>query len=229
MTVWAWLAAMQRRWPVLVVGLLCTICAVYAVHKRHISFQACGSVVVGAPKSPISPNVYNNTQGSLVAATGLITDELQSSAVRQQLWAEGATAAYQAQVHNTGTTETPAYGEPEMDVCASSREPEVSLRTANAVLAEFGTLLRERELAAHVAPKDFLTDGVLASPGLVAETGRSSQAYLGVGVLGLIATAATALWADRYLRHLRWRRRARKYAVRRAAAAAPTGHSRGVS
>lgn len=203
MTIWEWRAAMKRRWPVLVVGLLCTVCAVWAVHKRPVSYQACASVIVGAPTTTTNPNIYNNTQASLVVATGLITEELQSAPVQQRLRAGGAAATYQAQMHNNGTVETPAYWEPEMDMCASSPDPEMSVHTSNAALAEFGILLRAREVAAHVAPRDFLTESLLASPGAVPEEGRSSQAYLGVGVLGLIATAASALWVDEYLRRRR--------------------------
>jgi hypothetical protein len=221
--IWDWLAAMRRRWLVLVVGLLCTVCVVWMVHKRPVSYQACGSVILSAPTTPTNPNGYNNAQASLIAATGLITLELQSPTVKQQLRADGATAEYKAEMHNTGTVETPAYWEPEMDVCASARDPETPVRTTDAVLTEFGSLLRAREVGAHVAPRYFLTDSVLASPGSVPELDRPSQAYLGVGVLGLIATATSALWIDRYL--LRRTRRSRdEYATR--AAAAPASYAR---
>lgn len=203
MTIWEWSAAMQRRWAVLLIGFVCMICVVYAVHKRHIMFQACGSVVVGAPSSPLRPNLYNNTRNSLVAATGLITDELQSPTVQQQLRADGATATYQAQVHNTGTTETPQYSEPEMDVCAYSRDPAMALRTTHAVLAEFGAILRGREEAANVTPQNFLTESVLAAPGVAAEAGHSSQAYLAIGVIGLVVSITGAVWTDEYLRRRR--------------------------
>ena len=203
-TIWEWRSALLRRWLVLTIGLLCTVCVVYVVHKRPVSFESCGSVVVGAPKTPARPNVYNNTEGSLVAATGLITDELQSASVQQQILAGGATGTYQAQVHNTGTTETPAYSEPEMDVCAYSINPVMSLRTSNAVLTEFGNLLRDREVAAHVQPQYFLTENVLAAPGPAPESGRPSQAYLGVGLIGLIISLSVALWIDRYLRRRPW-------------------------
>jgi hypothetical protein len=219
-TIWQWSAAMQRRWLVLLIGFLCMTCVVWAVHKRHVTFEACGSVVVGAPPSPVVPNLYNNnTGGSLVVATGLITDELQSPTVQQQLRAGGATAAYQAQVHNTGTTETPAYSEPEMDVCAYSQDPALALRTDNAALVEFGAILRGREEAALVPPKYFLTENVLAAPGVTAEAGHSSQAYLAIGVIGLAVSITCAVWTDEYL----GRRRRRAHLTVAPPAVAPTG------
>lgn len=200
LTVWGWVAAMSRRWPVIAAGLICTACAIVAVHERPVSYQACGSVVVSSPVTSTNPNVYNNIQGSLIATAGWITVELQSSPVQRRLAAQGASAVYEAQVHNTGTTETPAYSEPEMDVCASSLRPDLALRTANAVLAEFGVLLRSKESSAHVPARALVLEQVLASPGADAETGRPSQAYLGVACIGLIMTSACALWIDRYLR-----------------------------
>lgn len=222
-TTWQWLAVMRRRWPVLVIGLLCTVCAVWAVHKRPISYQACGSIIVGAPTTQIHPNIYNNGQGSLVAAVGLVTEELQSPTAQQDLRAHGATAIYQAQMHNTGTTETPSYREPEMDACAYSRDPQMSVHTADAALTEFGAVLHAREVAAHVDRRYFMTVTVLAAPGAVADAGRPSQAYLGVGVIGLILAITGALWTDQYL--LRRQHRARQDITR--AARMPVGHARG--
>ena len=210
MTVWEWLAAVRRRWPVVVIGLLCTLVAVYLVHKRPIVYQSCGSVTVGAPKTKASPNIYYSQQGSLVDATGLITAEVMSPQVQQKLSAEGFTASYQAQVLNTGTSETPAYSVPEMDLCTSSYSSELSAGTAGAVIGEFRGLLRAREVASHVPPRYFLTDTEIAVPVAAPVTGRPSQAYLGVGVMGLIITAASALWADQFLR-----RRAARRGIRR--------------
>jgi hypothetical protein len=222
MTVWEWLGALQRRWPVLVVGLLCTMCAVYLVHKRPVSWQACGSVIISAPTTPTSPNAYNDPQASLVAATGLITLTLQSPQIQQQIRATGATGNYQAVVHNTGTTETVAYSEPEMDVCATSLDPEMAVQTTNAVVAEFHSLLHAGQVEAHVPPKYYLSETVLAAPGSVPEAGRPTQAYLGVGIFGLVATATCAVWTDRYLR-----RRRRGVRQRPRQIAAPTGQTLG--
>jgi hypothetical protein len=218
MTVWEWLGALRRRWPVLVVGLLCTMCAVWLVHKRQVSWEACASVIVNAPTTPSNPNAYNDPQASLVAATGLITLKLQSPQVQEQIRAAGATGTYQAVVHNTGTTETVAYSEPEMDVCATSSDPEMAVRTTNAVVAKFHALLHAGQIAAHVPRRYFLAESVLAAPGAVPEDGRPSQAYLGVGTIGLIATVTCALWTDQYLRRRR-RRVVRKSPLQMAAPA----------
>jgi hypothetical protein len=200
MTVWQWLATLRLRWPVVVIGLLCTAVAVLLVHKRPIAYQACASVAVVAPKTTVAPNVYYDQLTSLVVATGLITDQVSSNQVQQRLSSEGLSASYQAQVLNTGSVEIPAYSVPEMNVCSSSYSSEMSLRTTDAVLQEFGTILRARQVAAHVQPGLFVTDTVIAAPASLPVTGRPSQAYLGVGAIGLLVTGASAVWADRWLR-----------------------------
>jgi hypothetical protein len=204
-TVWEWLAAMLRRWPILLAGVVGTVGAVVLVHGRLIAYQSCGSVLVTAPKTFAYPNIYNNPRGSLVAATGLIVQELSSDQVQQKLTSQGLTASYQVVVHNTGTTETPAYSEPLMDVCASSYDPGMAQRTTDALIKEFGAILQERQASAHVKSKSRLTDAVVVAPSPAPLTGRPSQAYLGVGISGLIITAALALWTDLFRRRQRRR------------------------
>jgi hypothetical protein len=200
MTVWQWLATLRLRWPVVVIGLICTAVAVLLVHKRPIAYQACASVAVVAPKTAVAPNVYYNQLNSLVVTTQLITDQVSTSQVQQRLSSEGLSASYQAQVLNTGTTEMPSYSVPEMNVCASSYSSEMSLRTTDAVVQEFGTILHTNQVAAHVPPGSFVTVTVIAAPASLPVTGRPSQAYLGVGAIGLLVTGASAVWADRWLR-----------------------------
>jgi hypothetical protein len=227
MTIWEWLTALLRRWPVLVIGMLCTMAAVYLVHKRAIVYESCASVIMAAPRSPQFPNIYADPNASLVVATGVISTQLMSGQMQQHFRANGLTADYQAQVHNTGTTETPAYSEPEMDVCSSSYSPTMSVRTTGAVLKEFGAILRQRQLAAHIKPEYRVTDVVIASTAALPVLGRPSQAYLGVGVLGLTCTAAAALWLDRYSRHRAQRRRAARRARAMAGRQANGERSRG--
>ena len=200
MTISQWLAAMARRWPVLLIGIVCTASAVLLVHKRPIAYQACGDVVVNQPISALYPNVYNNPRPAPITTTSLIVQQLMSDQVQKTLYQQGLTATYQAQVVNLGSGQAPIFTEPLASVCASSYNSAISLRTADAVVTQFGVLLQARQSAAHVAPGSVLTDAVLVRPSSVAVLGRPSQAYLGVAAIGLIITASCALWTDQWLR-----------------------------
>lgn len=206
-TVSEWLATLARRWPVLLVGIICTACAVLLVHKRPIAYQACGNVAVALPKSERFPNVYNNQESPPITTTGLIAQQLMSDEVQQMLDAQGLTAAYQAQLVNLGSGQAPIYTEALASVCASSYDSELSLRTADAVMTEFGVLLHDREVAAHVSSASFMTTVVIMKPTSVPVTGRPSQAYLGVAAIGLTGTVASTLWIDQLLRRRRSTRR----------------------
>jgi hypothetical protein len=171
---------------------------VYLVHKRPIVYQACGSVIVTAP-TVSEPNVYNSPPSPLIVTASLVAQQLMSDAVRHDLQAQGLTAAYQAELFNNGTPEAPQYSEPLTNVCASSYDPELSLRTAHGVIQEFGTILRARQQA-NAAPQTFMNDAVVVAPVSLPVLGRPSQAYLGVAAIGVILTVTCVVWADPFFR-----------------------------
>jgi uncharacterized SAM-binding protein YcdF (DUF218 family) len=195
-----WLALMRRRWLVLAAVFVVTLAAVVLVHKRPIVYEDCASVAATAPPTKLSPNAYTNTQQSLVSATGVVTTELSSEQVQQRLQAEGLTASYTAQVHNTGPSETPAYLEPLADLCTSSYNSALSLRTVQALVVQFGVILRDRQMALHVPKASLATETVIAPASSQPITGRPSQAYVGVLVIGVILAIALAAWTDQFMR-----------------------------
>ncbi len=201
MTAAEWLAALRRRWRVLAVLLVCTLVAVVIVHERPIAYQACASVSTTAPSTKVDPNSYSITQSSLVTTAGIVTLQLSSPQMQQTLRAQGLTASYTAQVHNTGPSETPQYTEPLADLCTSSYDASMSMRTDQALVAQFAVLLRDLQVSnGNVPPRSFATMTVIAPPGVVAVTGRPSQAYLGVGIFGLAVAVAFTVWYDLYRR-----------------------------
>jgi hypothetical protein len=199
MTAREWLAVLRRRWMVMAAVFLVTLAGVGLVHKRPIVYEDCASVAATAPLSKVSPNVYSNTKQSLIEVTGIVTTELASDQMQQQLQAEGLTAPYTAQVHNTGPSETPSYSEPLADLCTSTYDPALALRTVQTLIVQFGVILRDRQMAIHVPKASFATETVIAPPSNQAVTGRPSQAYIGVLLFGVIAAIALAVWSDPFL------------------------------
>jgi hypothetical protein len=195
---------LTRRWPVALIGILCTASVLYLVHKRPIVYQACGSLVVTAV-SPETQNAYNSPVGPLIVVTSLITQQLSSDHEQDRLRAQGLTASYQAQILNNGTPEVPTYTEPFANVCASSYSSDISLRTAVAVLNDFGTLLNKYQTA-NPNPKQVITASVVLPPIPLPVTGRPSQAYLGVVAIGTILTLACITWVQQLTQLLARRR-----------------------
>jgi hypothetical protein len=190
---------------VLALCLVLTIAGVLAVRHRPIAQQACAALFVSSPPTHNNPNTLTNGADALVATTGVITRIVMSGPVQARLRAEGLTATYDAEMTNTGSNETPLYGEPTLQVCSLSTDANMALRTTHAVTQQFQDTLRQRQAAQGVRPDWMITVSVISFPAALPITGRPSQAYLGVLLLGLVAGLTLTLWSDPVLE--RWQRR----------------------
>jgi hypothetical protein len=211
MTAREWVATLRRRWYVLAAILLCTTMALWVVHKRAIAYQACNILFVTAPPTQLVPNVYTNDEPSLIATTGIVTRQVMSQPVQARLRAEGVTASYDAEMRNNGTSETPQYGEPTLQVCSSSTDPAMAIRTTGAVTTLFGKILHDRQVVDHVPHNSYITLRTISPPTPTPVYGRPSQAYLGVGLIGLVVGVTLPFWIEPLLD--RWQRRRRQPAA----------------
>src|SRR5579859_6071884 len=119
MTPRQFITTLRRRWYVLAIAALCTAVGMAAVHKHPVVYQACDELFVTPPPTNQAPNVYTGVASSTAVTTGIVTRAVNSSAVQAQLRAAGLTAAYDAEMTNTGSNENPAYDEPTVQVCAT--------------------------------------------------------------------------------------------------------------
>lgn len=206
MTAREFVARLRRRWYVLVIFAFCTMGAVWAVHQRPISYLACDDLFVTAPTTKVNPNVYTNEAGSLDTMTGLVTRAVMSQAAQDRVRSKGLTAGYDAEMTNTGSNENPLYGEPSLQICSTSTDPVMAIRTMNGATRQFQMILYQRQAAQHVTSGLLMRVEVVASPAAVPIDGRPSQAYLGVAIMGLVSGVAVALWTDPLLERLRRRK-----------------------
>jgi hypothetical protein len=211
-TAWQLTAALRRRWYVLALCAVLTVAGAWAVHHRPITNQACAALFVTPPPTHNDPNVLTNGDDTLVATTGVITRAVMSGRGQARIRAEGLTASYDAAMTNTGSNETPLFGEPTLQVCSLSTDPNMALRTTHAVTDQFRQILQQRQAAQGTRPDWMITVTVISFPAALPITGRPSQAYLGVLLLGLVAGLALTLWSDPLL--TRWQyRRAMRFAA----------------
>jgi hypothetical protein len=199
MTAREMIAVLRRRWYVLAAAGLCTIVGAAAVHKRPIMFQACNALFVTAPSTHANPNAYTNENTSLVATAGVATRAVMSSQVQQAIRSRGLTGSYDAEMTNTGSNENPAFGEPTLQICSTSPDPAMAISTTNGATKQFQQILFQRQAAQHVAPESMITVALVAEPAALPILGHPSQAYLGVGLLGLVGGVALTLWSDPFL------------------------------
>jgi hypothetical protein len=214
------IATLRRRWYVLAVVALCTLVGVMAVHKRSITYMECDVVFVNPPPTHLNANVLLNETDSLDATAGVVTRAVMSSTVQDRLRSAGLTASYDAEMTNTGTNETPAYSEPSLQICSSSTSAVMALRTTRGVTGQFVTILHDRQAAQDVRPNKMITAEVIGSPSAQPIYGRPSQAYIGVGLIGIVSGVALTLWSDPLLE-----RRQRRKAARGRPAAEADAHA----
>lgn len=214
------IATLRRRWYVLAVIALCTLVGVMAVHKRPIMYMECDVLFVNPPPTHLNANVLLNETDSLDATTGIVTRAVMSSAVQDQLRSAGLTASYDAEMTNTGTNETPSFSEPSLQICSNSTNAVMALRTTNGVTGQFLAILHDRQTAQGVRPTKMITADVVGSPSVQPIYGRPSQAYIGVGLIGIVSGVALTLWSDPLLE-----RRQRRKTVRGRPAAEADAHA----
>lgn len=199
-------ATLRRRWYVLALVGLCTVVAIFAVHKRSIVYVACQGFYVSG--SALDGNVYLDGNPSLSMVTGMVTQTVMSQPVQQKIHAAGVTD-YDVTQTNTGEIRFPAYTEPTLQVCASAAAPRSVLAATQLVSADLRAELRQMQVAQHAKPESFMKIVNLYPAAPVPILGHNSLAYVGVLLFGAVTGIALTLWSDPWLTRRDRRRRAR--------------------
>jgi uncharacterized protein involved in exopolysaccharide biosynthesis len=203
------IATLRRRWYILALVALCTMAAVFAVHKRTIVYEACQGLYVTGP--PLEKNVYLNSNGALPMVAGMITTTVMSQPVQQQIHSAGA-ANYIVEQTNDGDIRSPVYDLPSLQVCANSTSSQGVVAATRLVTANLYTELNQLQATQRIPHKKHVSTIKMISlfPAIpVPVFGRSSLAYLGVMIFGAVSGVALALWSDPWLTRRGRRRRPR--------------------
>jgi hypothetical protein len=215
MSAFEFAATLRRRWYVLALVGLCTVIAVFAVHKRSIVYEACQGFYVSAPSSQWEGtafqigNTYLVGNPSLPMVTGMVTQTIMSQPMQQELRSAGVTD-YAVTQTNTGEVRFPAYTEPTLQVCASSGSPRGVLAATQLVTTDLRAELRQMQAEQHVRSDSFISF-VTLFPAIPAPVlGHTKVAYLCVMLFGAIGGVALTLWSDSFLARGDRRRRAQE-------------------
>lgn len=191
--------ALLRRWYVLLLAVVLT--AVGAYHELHPprQYQSSAVIVLKPPVTGNQPNQYANLQPSVAFVSYAAVQQLQSSDGRAELRGAGVRGSYRLLPRNSGTSVTPAYLIPSLQVQAEQADParaDAMVRRIVGVYTEHVNLLQD---AQHVAPSSRMSAGLLVPPNAVQVTGVKSRALAGVALVGLFGGTLAALWTDRWL------------------------------
>jgi hypothetical protein len=190
--------ALLRRWYVLLLALLLTAAGAYRVLHPAPQYLSSAVVVLKPPVTGNQPNQLTNLQPPLATLSYGVIQQLESPAGRKELEAAGVHGTYQLIPRNSGTSATPRYLIPSLQVQAQ-RSGAVEADTAvSRVVDVYTKHVTDLQDAQGIAPASQIRASVLVAPSAAPLQGTRSRALAGTALLGGIAGILGALWFDRY-------------------------------
>ncbi|MBM9503531.1 hypothetical protein [Actinacidiphila acididurans] len=205
--------ALLRRWYVLLLALVLTAAGAYHVLKPAPRYLSSAVVVLKPPVTGNQPNQFANLQPPLAAVSYAVVQQLKSPAGEAELRAAGVHGTYRLLPRNSGTSVTPAYLIPSLQVQAQLGDPGRADTEVRAIIAAYSRHVDAMQAAEHVPAASRMSVDLLVPPNAAQVLGTRTRALAGVGIIGLTGGLLAALWTDRYLTRRRagggrWRRTA---------------------
>ena len=205
--------ALVRRWYILLLALAVTAAGAYHELKPPSLYRSSAVVVLKPPVTHNQPNQFANLQPPLALVSHAVIEQLQSSTGAAELRGDGVTGVYRLLPRNSGTSVTPAYVIPSLQVQADQPDPAGADAMVLKVIAAYTRHVDRLQDDQHIAAASRMSVDVLVPPNAAPVTGTKSRALAGVALSGLFGGTLCALWTDRRLRRagrrsvLPWRRR----------------------
>ncbi|MGW2650188.1 hypothetical protein ACWC2T_36125 [Streptomyces sp. NPDC001393] len=196
-------AALLRRWYVVVVALLLTAVGAYQVVRPAPQYVGSAVVVLKPPVTQNQPNQLTNLQPPLAVVSYAVVQQLQSPSGARELNAAGVHGTYRLVPRNSGTSATPRYLIPSLQVQSRASGPDAAVLAVRRIIGVYTRHVAQMQTAQAVPAGSRITASVLTSPSAAEVQGDKSRGLAGVSLLGLVAGVLGALWLDRYLMNRR--------------------------
>jgi hypothetical protein len=192
--------ALLRRWYVLLLALLLTAAGAYQVLRPAPQYLSSAVVVLKPPVTGNQPNQLTNLQPPLASLSYGVIQQLVSPAGHKELAAVGVHGTYQLIPRNSGTSATPAYLIPSVQVQARRGSAAEADAVVRRVIEVYGKHVAALQDAQGVAAGAQISASVLVAPSSALVQGTKSRALAGTALLGAFAGILGALWFDRFAR-----------------------------
>ena len=199
------LHVLLRRWYVLVVALLLTAGGVYHVLRPTRLYLSTAVVVLKPPATGVQPNQLANLQPTLATDSFAVLQQMQSPAGVAQLRAAGVHGNYSLSPRNSGTSATPVYLIPSVQLQSELPDPARADAVVRQLITSYVQHVQALQNAQGVPAGARMSVTVLVPPGAAEVYGTRSRGLLGMALLGTVGGVLGALWTDRWV--LRRRRR----------------------
>jgi hypothetical protein len=198
--------ALVRRWYVLLLALLLTAAGAYHVLRPTQLYLSTAVVVLKPPVTGNQPNQYANLQPTLAAVSYAVIEQLQSPSGVAELTAAGVHGTYHLVPRNSGTSATPHYLIPTLQVQSELTDPAAADATVQRIIGIYGDHVQQLQTVHAIAATSRMSVAVLVPANAVEVHGTKSRGLAGTALLGLGGGILAALWTDRWAA----RRRRRK-------------------
>jgi hypothetical protein len=192
--------ALLRRWYVVLLGLLLTAAGAFQVLHPAPRYVSSAVVVLKPPVTGSQPNQLTNLQPPLATLSYGIVQRLESAEGRAELAAAGVREPYQLVPRNSGTSATPSYLIPSVQVQARRSDAGAADAAVRRIIDVYTRHVTAVQEAQGIAPAARIGASVLVAPSAAPVRGVRSRALAGTALLGLTGTFLGALWCDRYAR-----------------------------
>ncbi|MEU3464222.1 hypothetical protein ABZ721_30235 [Streptomyces sp. NPDC006733] len=197
-----------RRWYVLALAVLLTAAGAYRVLQPPQSYLSTAVVVIKPPVTGNHPNQLANLQPPLAAVSYAIIQQLQSSAGEAELAAAGVHGKYRLIPRNSGTSATPRYLIPSLQIQAEHAQLVAADAAVRQIVEVYGKHLQDMQAAQRIPIASRMSVDLLVPPSAAPQTGTRSRALAGVALLGAVGGVLAAVWTDQLVSRRRQRRAA---------------------
>ncbi|WP_405528140.1 hypothetical protein OG592_09595 [Streptomyces avidinii] len=199
--------ALRRRWYVLIVaGVLAAAGAVQVLHPTQ-TYLSTAIVVLKPPVTDNQPNQLANLQPPLAAVSYAAVQQLDSPAGAAELRAAGVSGTYRLIPRNSGTSVTPRYLIPSLQIQAEQAGPAAADTAVRKIIEIYTRHLTDLQAQQGVPDSARMSVTLLVPPTAVVQTGTKSRGLAGTALLGAVGGVVAALWTDRLLTRRSRRRR----------------------
>ncbi|MER6447572.1 hypothetical protein [Streptomyces venezuelae] len=204
--------ALRRRWYVLIVAaVLAAAGAVQVLHPTQ-TYLSTAIVVLKPPVTDNQPNQLANLQPPLAAVSYAAVQQLASPEGAGELRAAGVRGTYRLIPRNSGTSVTPRFLIPSLQIQAEQAEPGAADAAVRKIIEIYTKHLTDMQTQQGVPDSARMSVTLLVPPTSAVQTGNKSRGLAGAALLGGVGGVVAALWTDRLLTR-RSRRRQRHEAA----------------